>query len=297
MLGRSHALATLALALLWGCDGGPEASPEASSNRAPIPGPLRFIVSPYRANMAQVFEPLAAAISEEVGAEVEVHIASSYEDAISRASRGEGDLVFLPPLSFLRVRGEAPGMRLLVTEEIRASLYDRAVLVVTEASGIRRLKGAEGRRFALVSRQSASGYLFPRVCLRRHGLDPDRVLADGLVVFSGSHDESLALLEAGEVDVAATYDWAVTEADGQLREGLRVLAWSEPLPHSVVAVRPGFDDAQRERLRAAFLSLSRETSTRAETTAALEQMGITGFSRVTETALLPIERMLGDDAP
>lgn len=299
MRRRPAVIALALLAPLWaGCeDPPPELIEPAIGAPGKLSAPCTLVVSPYRDRLDQAFSALGAALSERLGAEVKVEVAASYKDAIARLVDGRADLGFLPGLSFIMARRKAPGLRLLVSEEIRASLYDRAVLVVREQSAPKSVPELRGKRFALVSRTSASGYLFPKVCLKRHGLDPDEVLSEDRVVFAGQHDKALALLLKGEVDVAATYDWAVTESSGRLKEGVRVLAWSEPLPHSVMAAGPKMKAADARALRDALLSINRERSEDAALLKALELIGVTGFAHIPEAALEPLRLMEQEAGP
>jgi len=226
-----------------------------------------------------------------LGVQVELKVAASYEDAIEKLAKGEVDLCFLPPLSYVRARRRAPGLALVCAEEIRAGLTDRAILVCRDEKEIQNTAALAERRFGLVSKASASGFVFPSVYLARQGLDPKHVLREGKVVWARDHDRVLELLFAGKVDVAATYDWAVTKSSGRLREGLRVLAWSEPFPHSVVAARQGFPRAWLPAIKDAFLALSRGDQEDKRVRQALDKLNMTGFVRLKEAALAPLRRL------
>jgi phosphonate transport system substrate-binding protein len=257
--------------------------------------PIKILISPFRSNMAKVFNPLGQALSKRLGVKVTVTVGKTYQSTIDSLINDEADLYFLPALSYLRAEPKTGPLQILVSEEIRASLYDRAVLVVQSKSAIRRVEELAGRKFALVSRNSASGYLFPRVCLKRHKLDPDKILAKEKVIFAQNHDRALKLLLEDKVEVAATYDWAITENNGRLRKGIRVVAWSEPLPHSLVVGSPQLSVDEAELIRHSFLSLSREKAEATGAIAAMEIIGITGFSVLPLSALEPLRRMDRDN--
>lgn len=259
--------------------------------------PITLLVSPFRSQLKEVFERVGTALSQRLGVPVTVKVAKSYEESIRLLEEDKADLYFLPALSYLRAENKSSDMRVLVSEEIRATLYDRAVLVVKANSAARRVKDLEDKRFALVSRNSASGYLFPRVCLKRHELDPDKVLKKNKVVFAKDHDRAMKLLLENKVDVAATYDWAVTEASGRLRNGIRVIAWSEPLPHSLLVGSAKLSDDEAELIQFAFLSLSREKAEDVHAIEAMELIGITGFSVLPNSALEPLRRMDEENSP
>lgn len=281
-------------ALVAGCTSEPDAPlpPDLGSEEAPrLEAPVSLLVSPWREANAEAMKPVARVLSRRLGAELRIQAASSYQDAIDGIVEGRADFAFLPPLSFLKAKRREPGLVLLCSEEIRATLHDRAVLVVRNEGGPSSVDGLKDRRFALVSPESASGYLFPRVCLRRHGLDPDVVLAKDKVLFTHNHDAVLEKVLEGECDVGATYDWVVTEPTGRLRDDVRVVAWSEPLPHSVIVARKGLEPKVRQAVRLAFLGLTRTRARRPGLLAAMEKLGITGFAEISDAALDPLRRI------
>lgn len=259
--------------------------------------PITLLVSPFRSQLKEVFQAVGQALSRRLGVPVTVRVSKSYEASIKVLEEDKADLYFLPALSYLRAENKSAEMKVLASEEIRATLYDRAVLVVKANSAARKVKDLKDKRFALVSRNSASGYLFPRVCLKRHGLDPDKVLKKDKVVFAKDHDRAMKLLLENKVDVAATYDWAITEASGRLRNGLRVIAWSEPLPHSLLVGSAKLSEDEAELIQFAFLSLSREKAEDVHAIEAMELIGITGFSVLPGSALEPLRRMDEENSP
>lgn len=288
-------LAVLLASLLLGCGSGD--SPEdaqgkpAKVPKVPFDKPLKLLISPFRQKMASVFEPLAQSLGSRLGAKVHIDIAASYDDAIERISKGEVDLCFMPGLSYIRASRQNSALRILVSEEIRGTLYDRAVLIVRAGSEWRHTKDLPGRRFALVSKHSATGYHYPRAYFKKLGYKLETVLSDDKVVFAGDHDRALSLLLEKKVDVAATYDWAVTYPNGRLRPDIHVVAWSEPLPHSLMVARAGFSPVHIQALREAFLALNRKRLAGREVLPAMERIGITGFAMLPESALDSLRRL------
>lgn len=293
------ACALLLVLLLSSCDDQPSVANKGPQKPklSKLDRPITLLVSPFRSHLKEVFQAVGQALSRRLGVPVTVKVSKSYEASIKVLEEDKADLYFLPALSYLRAANKSSDMRVLVSEEIRATLYDRAVLVVKANSTARKVKDLKEKRFALVSRNSASGYLFPRVCLKRHGLDPDKVLSKEKVVFAKDHDRAMKLLLENKVDVAATYDWAITEASGRLRSGLRVIAWSEPLPHSLLVGSAKLTVDEAELIQFAFLSLSREKAEDVHAIEAMELIGITGFSVLPTSALEPLRRMDEENSP
>jgi len=117
----------------------------------------------------------------------------------------------------------------------------------------------EGRSLCFGSPLSTSGHLMPRHFLQEMGFDPERHF--GLVVYSGSHDETVRMVrersvEAGVVN-AKIFDAMVTQ--GRLTpDDVRVLWESPAYVNYVWALQPYIEGDLRARIRDAFLILSEE---------------------------------------
>ncbi|NJR76559.1 MAG: PhnD/SsuA/transferrin family substrate-binding protein [Scytonema sp. CRU_2_7] len=89
----------------------------------------------------------------------------------------------------------------------------------------------KGKRFAFVSKLSASGYVVPMAKFQELGINPNKDFS--LVVFSGSHDKSKQALAKGEVDAIADDRRSYTEQvkEGKFDPKKYTIIWeSVPLP-------------------------------------------------------------------
>jgi len=223
---------------------------------------LRITWSPYRdrAFLAASTRWLFDQLEERLDSPVEFVPSSSYDDAIARLVAGQIDAAGLSPASYVRARAREPGLVLLARVQSNGADSYQAILYTRTISPVRDVADVRGRTICLVDPTSTSGYVYPRVMLRRAGLDPDRDL--GPVVFAGDHERVVSLLAHGDCEVAGSSSTALTqwaEEAGIAPATFRILAASDPIPGDALVARAGLPADQLDRLRAAVAELIAET--------------------------------------
>lgn len=161
---------------------------------------------------------------------------------------------------------------LLVTERDGVHLY-RSVIFVRADSGIEGVDGLEGRSIAFQNLSSTSGYFVPAAELIRKGvpleilLSPmDRPSLDALgYVFARTEMNIATWVHKRVVDAGAfsDLDWAqLGRVPGGLRDDLRVIHQSDPMPRAVEVVRQDLPPAVAERLREVLLAAAADPEAR-----------------------------------
>lgn len=158
----------------------------------------------------------------------------------------------------------------------------RSAFLVRDGDPAERLADLRGRRAAVNSRSSQSGYN----CLRR-ALAPLAASAGGgplfaEVVVTGSHGASLAAVRGNRADLAAVdaVTFALTaRSEPSAVAGLRVLAWSAAAPALPYVTRAGAGEAELAALREGLL----EAAADPDLAAARAALSLAGFE------VLPLE--------
>jgi phosphonate transport system substrate-binding protein len=146
-----------------------------------------------------------------------------------------------------------------------------AVLFVPAESRIQHVGDLAGTHVAWVAETSASGYLFPRLSLERHGLDPHTLFASER--FYQSYDAAARAVFDGAADVGAAF--AVFEHGDPkatlLRSGfeksangraVRVIDVSGPIPADVIVASRGVPSEMRAAAAAALRHLCEDAASR-----------------------------------
>ncbi len=211
------------------------------------------------------FDLVSDHLAEELGVEVEYVPVTDYLGAVTGFSVGDLDLVWFGGLTGVQARLEVDGAQAIVQrdiDEVFTSVFvaaaDAGIAPIDDTDGLSALAGTS---LAFGSESSTSGRLMPSFFLVEAGLDPAADF-DGEPVFSGSHDATIALVEAGSVDVGALNSqvWDARVADGEVDTDAVVEIFRTPTYHDYHWVaQPGLDDRYgdgfTERIVAAFVDL------------------------------------------
>jgi phosphonate transport system substrate-binding protein len=218
--------------------------------------------------LEEIYGTTAAYLSGRLGIRVEYRPVTDYAAAVGQFRTGDLDLVWFGGLTGVQAAAQVPGAVPLVQRDIDTrfrSLFLGSTRGGPAPGDLTRLAGT---RFTYGSASSTSGYLMPAYHLRRAGVDPENGFT-GPPGFSGSHDKTIDLVEAGSYQAGAVNEqvWAARLAEGSVdRSRVRVL-WRTPPYHDYhwvlgpgAAARFGADVGRR--IAGAFTALTPSTDPR-----------------------------------
>lgn len=208
----------------------------------------------------QALVDLCRALGQAVGLDVAPMRVASY-GALERAIvEGRASFGWFPPVILARL--ELAGRVVPIAQCVRAgSAAYHACLMVREDSPWTRVEDVRDARAAWVDRSSAAGYVFPRLLLAAHGVDPSTAFKQES--FVQSHAEVVRHVVQGTADIGATFaslsptgkilrgGW--TDPDGSNPKPVRVLATFGPIPNDAMAASTAMPAASREALGRAAL--------------------------------------------
>ena len=182
------------------------------------PPTLRFSAIPDQdeTRLREKFQPIAAYLSSALGVPVEYVHATRYADSVDLFKNGDIQLAWFGGLTGVQARHAVPGARAVAQGAEDPDYF--SYFIAHRDAGIEPSEDfpAEiaGRSFSFGSRGSTSGRLMPEHFIRQHsGRAPEAFL--GEIVFSGSHDRTVELVESGQFQVGAVnykvYDRRVAE--------------------------------------------------------------------------------------
>ena len=220
---------------------------------------LKFAIYPM--NDPQKLLPpmriLADYLSEQTGDVITPVITRDYNEMILRLEDRSVDIAWLNPLNYLKLKQRLPSLQYIATYmEFNANAgeiipFYHSYIITTRQSGITSLDQTRGKLFAFTDVGSTSGYAYPAVILRRHGIVPDSYFQK--VFFLKRHDRVIEALVAGSVDVGAVSDGTYHAAVQEHGDIFRILAESDPIPLDAI-VAPGHISAERTALYRRLLS-------------------------------------------
>jgi phosphate/phosphite/phosphonate ABC transporter binding protein len=204
--------------------------------------------------MRERFVDFTDLVGRKSGIDLTVFEATSYEDLEDAVVSGYVDVAWLPPIPFVSLERRSAVVPLAAHVRGGRTHFHAALLVRRDAP-IEDVSGLAGLRAAWVDRQSASGYVMPRVFLAERGVDP--VSRFSQERFYGSHEAVVRAVAAGRADVGAAYEGAWLDVEGAAEE-VRLLVRCGEIPGDATAARAALPEDLRSPLTAAIFAVSRE---------------------------------------
>nr|WP_225884037.1 putative selenate ABC transporter substrate-binding protein [Prochlorothrix hollandica] len=241
-LRRSTLLVGLLL-FLGACTGEPKTpedggTPEASGgDRSPGDPVAPLAIGAIPDQDPDKVQRLSDLLVSYLGTELEVPVVyqpvTDYAAAVSAFKVGDLDLVWFGGLTGVQARLQVPGAQAIAQRDIDEQF--KSVFIANSRSGIEPFTEPSGlmalkdHSFTFGSESSTSGRLMPQYFLQQAGL----TLADfqGEVGFSGNHDATLKLVEAGTYEVGALNSqvWESRLAEGAVdTTKVEVVWWTPP---------------------------------------------------------------------
>jgi len=257
-------LALLALLAACGSDE-PEAADASTPDRLVIGG----IPDQDPDRLQRQFGLVADHLAAELGIEVVYQPVADYDAAVSAFRVGDLDLVWFGGLTGVQARLQVDGARAIAQRDVDAEFT--SVFIAGADTGIEPIDDVDGlitlagRSLTFGSDSSTSGRLMPQSFLAKAGVE----LGDlaGEPGFSGSHDATIELVEAGSFEAGALNSqvWDARVEEGTVDTSQVVEVFRTPTYYDYHwVVRPDVGDELIARIQAALLALDAEDPEDAE---------------------------------
>lgn len=244
----------------------------------------------------QTYAGLSDVLKEGFSRDARIFRAESYGTLALAVESGKVDAAFLPGAStYALLKRTRLGVDVLAQAQFHGATTYSGVLVAREGlkqrplpsragapGGIGAIREAGaiteveantesermfGTRVAFVQPDSLSGYLAPVAWLGQKGV---RMTDLGEVIFAQTHTRALTLLRSGRVDIAATFDRVLMDAQAEDPTFKpEILARFDGLPNALLVTRPGLPLERREQLLKVLSSVF-DDAQRSQTKQALE---------------------------
>ena len=160
------------------------------------------------------FNGLAEYLAEETGLSVRYVPQADYAAVVTSFKQGDIHLVWYGAVTGVQARIAVPEANAIAHRPRDGEFH--SVFVAAPGSGITSLEDLRGKTVTFGSESSTSGHLMPRYYLSQAGVDTETELA--ALSFSGSHDTTWKLVEAGSFDAGALSEavWERRVANGEI---------------------------------------------------------------------------------
>ncbi|MBD1920162.1 putative selenate ABC transporter substrate-binding protein [Microcoleus sp. FACHB-831] len=190
---------------LTACSPKPSANSSTSGASEAKPLVVGAIPDQDPQKLQRQYDKLAAYLEKELGVPVKYKPVTDYAAAVTAFKVGDLELVWFGGLTGVQARLQVPGATAIAQRDVDAQFH--SLFIANKKSGIlpfkdiSSVKQLKGRTFTFGSESSTSGRLMPQYFLQQAGLK----LTDfkGEPGFSGDHDKTIKLVEAGTYDAGA----------------------------------------------------------------------------------------------
>jgi phosphonate transport system substrate-binding protein len=159
--------------------------------------------------------------------------------------------------------------------------------MVRKDSEIETLEDLRGKKIAGISTVSLAGYLFLRNDLADLGLYPRE---DYQIDFYGRSESIPFMISSGTVDAGVFSEDTLVRSSilGTIRDNLKIIHRSIPIPQFPLAVSSDFDPRLVEKIQAALGGFSADDT---ELGRSLTELNLTGLEAVTDEDYEPFRRL------
>lgn len=251
---------------------------------------IRFGVIP-RYNplvMYKRYQPIMDYLSAETPYRFELKISKDYPEAVRFLREGVTQVSSLGDVTFAEASIEYAAIPILKPRNKDGNPFYRSAVIVRSDSPLKELKELRGKTMAFGSPHSTSGNLIPRYLLWENGVG----LSD-LKSYSNlqHHDAVAKAILKGQFDAGAVKD---VVAEKYQSHGLRILAWSAPIPAVPLVVRADAHPDVVTALSAALLKLDRNNPEHRKMMQTWDDEFRHGFAPATKDDYQDIFRMIRD---
>lgn len=210
------------------------------------------------------YSKLATYLEKELGVPVEYKPVTDYTAAVTAFKVGDLDLVWFGGLTGVQARLQVDGAEAIAQRDVDEKFH--SVFIANKNSGLTSIKNTadlkqlKGHTFTFGSESSTSGRLMPQYFLQQAGLKLNDF--KGEVGFSGDHDKTIKLVEAGTYDAGAVNEkvWLKRTESKEVDLNKVEVIWRSPayydyhwVIHPDVKQQYGLDFAKK--VQDAFLKL------------------------------------------
>lgn len=226
---------TLAALLAAACQAPPAQPAPADAPAIQAPFVISAIPDQDPEKLQRQFSLLSDYLATALGVPVEYKPVTDYTATVSAFRSGDLDMVWFGGLTGVQARLQAPGAQALVQRDIDEAFH--SVFIANTGSGLEPFEDLSGlaalkdHTFTFGSDSSTSGRLMPQYFLSQAGVTLDDFT--GEAGFSGSHDKTIQLVEAGTYDAGALNEqvWDSRVASNEVDLSKVVVLWRTPPYH------------------------------------------------------------------
>jgi len=210
------------------------------------------------------FYPLQKSIEKSLKKPVLIEIAKDFADLEKKIKENRVNLLIVNPATYCELKWSMKNNISPLVKPEGGIAETRSVFITKEGKNIDKIFDSLGKKLALGDEKSSFSYLIPLSMLK----DVDISLKDFKSVDMLQKEQRIALsVLIGDYDIGAVSELT---ANRYLKDGLKIIRYSEPTPRFLIAYLNNFETEEIEKIKSSLLNqLDREV---------IKSLGIEKFS-------------------
>lgn len=252
----SMSLILLVMFGLVACSGEDEKTKEESKPKEVFK--IGAIPDQNAADLNRSMDQIAEYLAEKTDLEVEYVPSVDYAALVTAFERGEIHLAWFGGLTSVQAMSLVDGSEAIAQRPRDEEFH--SVFIAQKGLNLKGIEDIKGLSFTFGSESSTSGHLMPRYYLMENGIDPEKDL-DGEPNYSGSHDKTYKLVEAGTFQTGALNEavWEGAVEDGLVDLNKVDVFYTTPsyfdYNWTINTVDDVFGDGTKDKVKEALLSM------------------------------------------
>lgn len=190
--------------------------------------------------LEKVFAPMAKDLGDAINRHIILRTNTTYKKFAHNLDNEKFDIAFIQPFDYIRVADKLGYLPLATRKEKLTS-----ILVVKTDSPLKSIADIRGKRVAFPPAIAAVTRLM-KAYFRNHKLQPNK---DVTISHHRSHVSCMQQLLIGEADACGTAAPALRFFQHKMKVKLKVIAETDPIPHTLFAIHPRVPEYEREIIR------------------------------------------------
>lgn len=258
--------------LLVACGGGSKGNDDEAKKETLT---VQFVPTNNDGSMQAKAEPFANYLTEKLGREVKVTLATDYSTIVEAMASGQVDIGIMPPAAYVQARELGAAEALLTSvlggyndetgePEDETSGSFKAEILVRADSDMKTYEDLKGKKVATLSPTSASGYIYPVAELKGKGFD---LTTEATLTPVNDIPSMITSVLNGQQDAACSFEgtrYVFNNAfEEDLPKELRVLYLTEnEIPNDAIAVNPKLDQETKDLIIETFKNMNKDEAGR-----------------------------------
>ncbi len=213
-----------------------------------------------------MYKPMLDWLGRQTGDTFSIVGTRDYDQMVDFLANGRIQIANISPMPYVLAKRKNPEIRLLVTElswnrdrTKKIDSYRGYILALKKRTDINTLDDLKGKQFGFVDEDSTSGFQYPSVLMREHGIEYKSYF--GKYYFLGGHPRVTDAIVSGSIDAGATWDYNWSQADKKHGQVFKALFETPPIPNLCIAAHPSLPLNAQKKIEKALLTIDEKLLT------------------------------------